>query len=336
MRPLLPSRACATVGGASLLLLCGAAAPPPHDFGAHDFADPFVLHTGNTYVAFATGSGQTHVQAARSNDLAAWTPLGDVMPRLPAWAVPDAGLTWAPSVLPRADHFVLYYTARDRASGFQCISRATATSPQGPYVDESAQAFVCPVRGADALCGAIDPSPFLDTGGRPYLLWKSDENSSACHAPPRLWSARISDDGLAVEGDPVALLSSDRPWEGPIVEGPSMLVHDGSYYLFYSANEWETSHYAIGYATCAGPMGPCTKKTVDGPLRGSAGSMLGPGGQEFFEDNDGHTLVAYHAWTAPAATYRTGGARSLHIGRLSFDHDVPSIDDATNLVVATK
>ena len=332
----LASRGCAAVGVASLLLVCGAAAPPSNDLGTRDFADPFVLRAGHGYFAFATGSGTAHVQAARSSDLTTWIPLGDAMPRMPGWAVPDAALTWAPSVLPRADRFVLYYTARDRASGFQCISRATAASPQGPYVDESSEALVCPVRGADALCGAIDPSPFLDAGGRPYLLWKSDENSSACRTPPRLWSQRMSDDGLALAGPPVALLSADRPWEQPIVEGPSMVLHGGTYFLFYSANEWETSRYAIGYATCVGPSGPCTKQTLDGPLRGSAGAVLGPGGQEFFDDGGGRTLVAYHAWTAPAVTYRAGGARSLHIGRLSFDRDVPSIDASTDAVIAAK
>jgi beta-xylosidase len=345
----------------SSVLLCGAAAPvAPHDdaprspldstaarpmyggapsFFSRDFADPFVLRVGDAYFAFATGAGSTHVQAASSADLATWTFLGDALPRLPEWASSDAGLTWAPSVLRRGDRFVLYYTARSRASGFQCISRATAATAEGPYVDDSAQALVCPVAGEareHGLCGAIDPSPFVDADGSAVLLWKSDENSAACRTAPRLWSQRLRPDGLALEGPPVPLLAADRAWEQPIVEGPSMVVHGGTYYLFYSANEYETANYAIGYATCATPRGPCTKRTLDGPIRASAGTALGPGGQEFFDDGSGGTRVAYHAWTAPLTTYREGGARTLHIGRLTFDRDVPSIDVRSGPEVAAE
>jgi beta-xylosidase len=335
MNPL-RSRGCAALAGASLLFLCGATPPEARDFWAHDFADPFVLHAGNAYYAFATGAGKTHLQVARSTDLSTWTPMSDALPRLPTWADPDPAFTWAPSVLARDGRFILYYTARDRASGYQCISRATAESPQGPYTDDSARALVCPVAGSEGLCGAIDPSPFVDAGGQPYLLWKSDENSAACHAPPRLWSQKLRDDGLELEGPASPLLTMDRPWELPIVEGPSMVAHDGTYYLFYSASEYESSKYAIGYATCTGPAGPCIKKTVDAPLRKSAGATLGPGGQEFFDDGTGHWLVAYHAWTAPVASYRDGGARSLHIGRLSFDGGTPSIEDGTGALFAAK
>jgi beta-xylosidase len=316
----------------------GAAPRAARDFWSADFADPFVLHAGNGYYAFATGVGKTHLQVTRSNDLSTWTPVADALPRLPAWADPDPAFTWAPSVLPRPSdgRFVLYYTARDRASGYQCISRATAASPEGPYTDDSTRAFVCPVAAPEALCGAIDPSPFVDSNGQPYLLWKSDENSPACHAPPRLWSQRLRADGLDVEGPPSALLAMDRPWEEPIVEGPSMVAHDGAYYLFYSASDYESAKYAIGYATCAGPAGPCTKKTVDTPLRRSDGPALGPGGQEFFDDGAGNWLVAYHAWTAPVANYRDGGARSLHLGRLTFEAGVPSVKNGTGTLVAAK
>ena len=45
-----------------------------------------------------------------------------------------------------------------------------------------------------------------------------------------------------------------------------MMKYQSSYYLFYSANWWESSSYGIGYAVCSSPAGPCTKKTLDGPL----------------------------------------------------------------------
>lgn len=33
------------------------------------------------------------------------------------------------------------------------------------------------------------------------------------------------------------------------------------YYLFYSANWYASYQYAVGYATCTTPVGPCVKPT---------------------------------------------------------------------------
>jgi beta-xylosidase len=288
-----------------------------------DFADPFVLRAGGSYYAFATGTQGQHLQVARSRDLSGWTSLRDPLPRLPAWASDGGGLTWAPSVLARGDGYVLYYTTRDARSGFQCISRAVARQPAGPYVDRSSRPLICQVEGRDrgtgALCGSIDPSPFVDADGAAYLLWKSDENSLACRTAPRIWSQRLSADGRELVGRPRAMLERDRSWEGDIVEGPSMALHDGRYYLFYSANWYASSEYAIGYATCEGPTGGCTKVTTGAPFLSSSGGALGPGGQEMFTGADGGLWMAYHAWTAPHTTYEQGGARSLRLARLQFD-----------------
>jgi beta-xylosidase len=316
---------------AALPLLLGLGAPPPPP---RDFADPFVLREGSTYFAFATGAHGQHIQAARSDDLVSWTLLPDALPHLPAWAAKADDLTWAPAVLHRGSRFVLYYTARHAASGYQCISRAVSISAEGPYEDDSAEPFVCPVGGAESFCGAIDPSPFVDPSGRAYLLWKSDENSPSCRTAPRLWSQGLRDDGLAVLGPPTPLLAMDSSWERPIVEGPSMIRHEDLYYLFYSANWYDSADYAVGYATCRTPVGPCTKVTTTGPLLKSSGSMLGPGGQEFFTDAGGNPWMVHHAWTAPHAAYAQGGVRSLRIARVRFDGNSPMIDKSNASALA--
>ncbi|HEY8922993.1 MAG TPA: glycoside hydrolase family 43 protein, partial [Polyangia bacterium] len=242
-----------------------------------DFADPFILRAGGTYHAFATGAGHRHLQVARSSDLVTWSELGDALPSLPAWAAKGDGFTWAPAVLARGRSFVLYYTTRHAASGFQCISAATATTPAGPYVDDSRDPLLCQTgRPSGELCGSIDPSPFVDVDGTAHLLWKSDENSAACRGTPRLWSQRLTDDGRGLVGEPTVLLARTSPWEGDIIEAPTMTIHQGRYYLFYSANWYASRAYAIGYATCAGPGGPCQKVTVSEPLFRSAGRMWGP------------------------------------------------------------
>ena len=208
---------------------------------AKDFPDPFVLRDGDRYYGFATNSAGSNVRVISSNDLATWTELPDALPVLPAWAKANASLTWAPAVLRRGNTFVLYYTARDIASGFQCIGRATSTAPAGPYTDNSSGPFVCQVGGGDHMCGSIDPSPFVDENGDAYLLWKSDENATECAGDARLWTQRLGVDGLSLLGSPTELLRRDQPWEAPLIEGPSMVKLQDRYYLFYSANWWESS-----------------------------------------------------------------------------------------------
>jgi beta-xylosidase len=332
--PLLPPKGDAGARDASVDAPVQDTAAPPMTYAnpvlAHDFPDPFVLREGSTYFAFATNGDGKNVQAATSSDLATWTDLPDALPTLPVWAAKNRGLTWAPSVLKRGASYVMYYTARDVASELQCISSAIASAPGGPYVDASSAPFICQVSGSQSFCGSIDPSPFVDTDGTAYLAWKSDENAPACARAPRLWMAALSADGRSLAGPPAAILTMDRPWEQPIIEGPSMWLHDGIYFLFYSANAYESAAYAVGYATCLSPIGPCKKVTVDGPLVKSAGTALGPGGQEVFADERGRTWLAYHAWTAPSTTYSSGGARSLRIDPLTFVNGAPVFGGPTS------
>lgn len=275
-----------------------------------DFADPFVLRVGNRYYAYATQVGDINVQVMTSPDLERWEHLGDALPSLPAWAAP--GRTWAPVVLARDHGHVLYYTVREPSSDRQAISAAVSERPQGPFVDRRSGPLVFQLdRG-----GSIDPSPFVDADGTPYLLWKSDDN--ALQRPSSLWGQRLSDDGLSLLGEPTELLRHDRSWERPLVEAPSMVRHEGTYYLFYSGNWWESNHYAVGYATAPAPLGPFRKATRRGAWLVAGTDGVGPGGQEFFTDTEGALRMAYHAWTPGTVGYGRGGARSLRIARVTF------------------
>ncbi|GAC1312637.1 MAG: hypothetical protein NVSMB12_03010 [Acidimicrobiales bacterium] len=293
--------------------------PPAPDTGSGaawpgDFPDPFVLRAGATYYAFGTQSGLTQVQTLTSTDLRTWKAGPDALPKLPSWA--QYGYVWGPSVLARPAGYVLYYATRVAANGRQCLSRAVSVLPQGPYVDTSSGPLVCQLdRG-----GSIDPSPFVDADGTPWLVWKSE--GTLAGEPTRLWSARLSGDGLSVVGPSNELLHTALPWEEPIIEGPSLTrTPDGHYVLFYSANRWQTAGYAIGWASCASPAGPCGRQ-ASAPLLASHGLIAGPGSPEVFSDIAGATHVVYCAWTAPDVGYPKG-ARRMHLGGLTFSGGRP-------------
>ena len=221
-----------------------------------DFPDPFILPVEGGYYAYSTNATGRNVQVLFSPDLFTWERAGengDALPDLPPWSQPNASLTWAPSVLQRGDEYILYYVTRNRAAGRQCISYAVSDSPAGPFVDASDSPFICQLDEG----GSIDPEPFVDADGSLYLLWKSDAN--ALNLDAWIYSQRLSDDGRTLLGEPLRLITRDQEWERPLVENPSMVLQNGVYYLIYSANWWEGGNYALGYAICDGPSGPCTK-----------------------------------------------------------------------------
>lgn len=284
-----------------------------------DFPDPYVLTPAtsgtDSYWAYSTGSADRNLQVMRSPDLATWGTVSDPLATLPRWAHP--GYTWAPSVVRDGSSFLMYYTVRDAASGRQCISVATATTPAGPFTDISSGPLICQLSHG----GSIDPDAFVAPSGRTYLLWKSDDN--ALGQRTSLWAAQLASSGRALVGDPVRLLTQDSRWQSPAIEGPSMVAVQGRYYLFYGANRWNSSRAGIGYATCAGPLGPCSDASLDGPWMTSHGTAVGPSGPAVFTDSTG-TRLAYHAWTG-AVGYANGGVRSLWIDALSFSSGVPTL-----------
>eukprot|EP01012_Entosiphon_sulcatum_P048420 TRINITY_DN6689_c0_g1_i1.p1 TRINITY_DN6689_c0_g1~~TRINITY_DN6689_c0_g1_i1.p1 ORF type:complete len:328 (-),score=33.12 TRINITY_DN6689_c0_g1_i1:51-1010(-) len=294
---------------------------PPDPVSPIDFPDPFVLRVteaGNsTYYAYATNANGKNVQAMASPDLAHWSELWDALPHIGSWA--NSGLTWAPAILALpGPHYVMFYTARDRASNRQCIGAASSAAPRGPFVDSYSAPLVC----QSALGGSIDPSP-RTFAGRNYLYWKSDEN--ALGHTSRLWVQELTADGVRLQPgtDPQALLAYSEAWEAPLIEAPAMLFANNTYRLFYSANGYDTANYAVGYADCNSPTGPCTKRTVKAPWFHSYGKTAGPGGQEFFTGPDGTTVwMCFHGWASDKVGYEHGGSRSLRIWPLK---DLPAL-----------
>jgi beta-xylosidase len=172
------------------------------------------------------------------------------------------------------------------------------------------------------LGGSIDPSPFIDAAGTPYVTWKSQGTRGQ---PPTIWSQQLSSDGTALVGQgPAVLLQPSQRWEGGIVEGPFMLVSSGHYFLFYSANDWNTSNYAIGVAVCRGPTGPCSKPFTHAIVGSEGQTMVGPGGPSLFADPQGTLWMAFHAWLPSGVGYPHN--RLLFLRRVTVANDRPVVE----------
>ncbi|MCA1843830.1 MAG: glycoside hydrolase family 43 protein [Actinobacteria bacterium] len=319
----------------TLSLLSGAGASEAIAAGPHaaaqtapvlayggDFPDPHVLRVGGVYYAYSTNVAGVNVPVMSSTDLVSWTATAEALPPLPGWASP--GRTWAPTVLARGGIYVLYYTVTQTATGRQCISVATAASPAGPFSDTSSGPLVCQLdRG-----GSIDPYVFTDSGGSSYLLWKSDDN--ALGRRTSLWARALAAGGagFAWFSSPVRLLTQTAAWQAPLIEGPAMVRSGNTYYLFYGANNWESSTSAIGYATCSRPLGPCVDRNTAGPWLATdptGTGPIGPQGPTVFTDTAGRLRLGFAAWNGPVG-YANGGVRALWTAPLSFVNGNPTLN----------
>lgn len=285
-----------------------------------DFADPGILQVDDTYYAYATNAIGKNVQVASSSDLVAWKQLPDAMPALASWAKLGGSFVWAPEVIQIGEKFVLYYTARDKASDRQCIGVAVSDAPQGRFRDTNDAPFICqPDEG-----GSIDASPFLD-GETLYIYWKNDGN--CCAKATYLYVQELAPDGLSLVGESTRLVRNDNAWEGNLVEAPTMVKHEDGYFLFFSANDYAGPKYAVGYATCESAVGPC-QDAPENPIIVSRMKELplvvGPGHQDVFEV-DGETWMMYHAWEVTSAGLR-GGRRFLYIDQLNWQDGKPVLN----------
>lgn len=321
---------------AAALLCVGAASSDDGSFVPvfkEDFADAFVLPYGSQFIAYSTNNGP-NVPMARSTDLVQWSFVGDAngnkrdaLPRLGSWA--KTGFTWAPEVLQLGDRYLLYYTASEVRKNAQCIGVAIATDPFGPFVDDRPEPIVCQTE----LGGSIDADAFRDADGKLYLYFKNDGNR--VHARTSLWGQQLAPDGLSVTGQPVPLVKDDQGWEERVVEAPTMVRSPAGYELFFSGgffgwnvDEGGLSPYAMGYASCAGPLGPCTAARENPILHSffdrQAGCLSGPGHQSIFNVGQ-RSFISFHAWEASSSCRKVDDRRYLYVAPLFWKDGKPQI-----------
>ncbi|HEY0130249.1 MAG TPA: glycoside hydrolase family 43 protein, partial [Allosphingosinicella sp.] len=323
---------------AGLLLTAAAAAPAlaaePSFVPVfrENFPDPHIVRHDDEFIAYATNAG-INLPMLTSRDLVHWTWVSgadgkrrDGMPELAPWV--KEGFTWAPEVMKVGGKWLLYYTAAHRKRNVQCLGVASADNPKGPFRDGSAEPLVCQFE----LGGTIDANPFRDTDGKLYLYYKSDGNRVGKKTV--IWGQRLSEDGLSVVGSPAALVEDDRKWEWKLVEAPTMVRSPAGHQLFFSAAffGWDPkerlSRYATGYATCAGPLGPC-RDAPENPILHSfndktAGCLSGPGHTSIFEARGRH-FIAFHAWEATRGCRKADEKRYLYVAPLFWKDGKPQI-----------
>ncbi len=312
-------------------------------FTKSSIADPFVLTSQgpSDYWAYSTGE---RFPILHSTDLVHWTLVARALAQRPSWVVPSGDWhPWAPHVVAQrgacpdttsSSCYVMFYTGLSAQFRTNCVAVATATTPRGPFVDRGPlsngvlDAAGRPIGcGDDAGYGMIDPSAFTDPlSGAHYLYGSEDfacaQSSALCTSQnsvlqPTISVIPLADDYLTASGPRTLLFTGDPgTWEATnvaaaTVEGPSVTLHNGTYYLLYSGGNWRST-YGMGYATAPGPTGPFTKSSRN-PIMAQTARVFSPGGADSIVTGPrGGTWLVYHGRPAPSAD------RTLRLDALSW------------------
>lgn len=282
-----------------------------------DIGDPFILHANGKYYAFATG-GTVGYNVWESEDLRTFGNRQKAF-RKADWA---SGDYWAPEVFEHGGSYFMFYSACRKADGSLRVGVAVADQPEGPYEDPLGEPLF------DFGYAAIDASLLIDADGTPYLYYSRDcsENLVGINHESHIYVVRLEAGLLAVAGEPILLTVPDQPWEmhsGNWLwnEGPSMVMHEGLYYLYYSSNYFASKEYGVGYAVSPSPTGPFEKPENNRLLswyENEKGIQIsGPGHNSFFMAG-GELFTAYHTHRYPQAP---SGNRQLNYDRAGFHQD---------------
>ena len=211
---------------------------------------------------------------------------------------------FAPQILKDNNMYYLTYSADEH------IAISKSTSLTGPYT----QAVVQPI---DSSAKNIDSYLFKDDDGKYYMYHVRFKNGNF------IWVAEFDfANGLLKKETLKQCLRNDQVWEktqayksAPIMEGPTVVKLNGFYYLFYSANNFRSVDYAVGYATATSPYGPWTKHPQNPIIHRSIVHENGAGHGDFFFDKQNNPYYVYHVHNSDSVV----APRKTRIAALQFN-----------------
>jgi beta-xylosidase len=211
------------------------------------YADPEAVILGNRYWIFPTYSApydeQVFIDAFSSPDLATWTRHPRVLDTTAIkWA---RRAMWAPSVIEKGGRYYLFFGANDIQSDREVggIGVAVADRPEGPYRDHLGKPLVDKFHNG---AQPIDQFVFRDKDGKHYLIYGGWRHCNI---------ARLNDDFTALLPLPDGTTFKEITPE-KYVEGPTMFLKNGHYYLMWSEGGWTGPNYSVAYAIGDSPLGP--------------------------------------------------------------------------------
>ena len=110
-----------------------------------------------------------------------------------------------------------------------------------------------------------------------------------------------------------------------MVEAPWIVLRDGTYYLFYSGNVYD-SRYRTGVARASSITGPYEKHGA--PILANNGTWVGPGHGSVVTAADLDYFV-FHAWRNNGSGGNAAGGRHVLVQRIDWVDGWPRIGNGT-------
>jgi beta-xylosidase len=271
--------------------------PPTTQGSVVTFGDPFIMLHDGTYYAYGTASDDGII-VYTSDNLTTWQKPGNnlALNKTNVWA--DRWF-WAPEVYHINGKFYMYYSADEH------ICAAVANNPLGPFTQQVKKPMI-------EIEKCIDNSLFVDDDGKAYLYFDRFNDGL------NIWVAELEDNLTEIKQETMtACIHVSQAWEEVwprVNEGPFVIKHNGTYYMTYSANSYESPYYGIGVATAQSPKGPWTKYDRN-PIYQNPGELVGVGHSAMFTDKEGQLRIVFHSHQSRWAVQ----PRVMHISKVTFE-----------------
>lgn len=249
-------------------------------------ADPTIFVHEGTYYLYGTNdlNSSEGFPVYTSTDLTTWegpkgVQDGNALKKGDAYGTKGF---WAPQVFEYNRRFYMAYTADEH------IAFAESKSLLGPFTHATRQE-------ADQSEKQIDPFVYFTEDGRTYVYQVRFDHGN------NIYVSEVTDDLSRLRKETlVPCITARSPWENaektdwPVAEGATVIKHKGVYYLIYSANDFRSRDYAVGYATSSGVRGPWTKSSRNPIISRTLLGVNGTGHGDVFFDKQGAMWYVFH------------------------------------------
>lgn len=277
------------------------------------YADPEGVIFDQQYWIYPTYSAkyeeQVFLDAFSSPDMVTWTKHPHI---LDTAAIKWARMAmWAPAIVKKDERYFLFFSANDIQSKLRNgvkddtlggIGIAVADNPGGPFKDWLGKPLINHFYNN---AQPIDQYVFKDGDGQYYIIYGGWGHCNI---------AKLNNDFTSLVPFDNNNLAKEITPKG-YVEGPTMFIRNGHYYLMWSEGNWTDGTYKVAYAVADKVTGPFERKNTileaDEKIATGAGhhSVINlPGTDEWY--------IVYHRRPIPN---KGRDHRVVCIDRLYFD-----------------
>lgn len=294
--------------------------------------DPVLIKEKESYYLFCTGG---KIQMFTSTNMLHWSRSGTVFEAFPEWVdeeIPNAEGAWAPDISFFNGRYHLYYSLSSFGVNESAIGLAVnkTLDPESPDYEWEDRGMVIRSHPGETDYNAIDPNIIIVDDDEIWLTWGSFWGGIMIRRiDPETGMASKEDASVyAIASRPRLFEHQTPPVEGAI-EAPTIMRHDGFWYLFASYDfccRGVNSTYNVRVGRAENITGPyLDRKGV--PMREGGGTVVieattpnwkGPGHQAVYREN-GQDYLLFHAYDG-----RRGNPR-LHISTMEWENGWPRV-----------